>query len=108
MPRVEARVVEPGTSTLRGPGEVGEIQLRAGQVMKGYSNRPDETEAAFSEGGWLRTGDAGYIDADGYIFISDRVKDMIISGGENIYPAEIENALCPTRPSPTSRSSASL
>jgi acyl-CoA synthetase (AMP-forming)/AMP-acid ligase II len=61
--------------------------------MKGYWQKPDETAATITADGWLKTGDAGYLDADGYLYIHDRVKDMIISGGENIYPAEIENAL---------------
>ncbi len=62
--------------------------------MAGYWNRPDETARVVSADGWLRTGDAGYLDADGYVFIHDRVKDMVISGGENVYPAEVESALC--------------
>jgi long-chain acyl-CoA synthetase len=62
-------------------------------VMKGYWNQPGETAAALVDGQWLRTGDAAYLDAQGYIFLFDRFKDMIISGGENIYPAEIENVL---------------
>ena len=93
MPGAEMRVVEPDTGRTLDRGQVGEIQLRAGQAMKGYWNRPDDTAATFTPDGWLRSGDAGYIDEEGYLYISDRVKDMIISGGENIYPAEIENAL---------------
>ena len=58
-----------------------------------YWNRPEETAAAFTEDGWLRTGDVGYVDAEGYIFIVDRVKDMVISGGENIYCAEVERVM---------------
>ena len=61
--------------------------------MKGYWNNPEATRAAFLPGGWLRTGDAGYFDADGFLYIHDRIKDMIISGAENVYPAEVENAL---------------
>jgi acyl-CoA synthetase (AMP-forming)/AMP-acid ligase II len=61
--------------------------------MKGYYRDPAATAAAITPDGWLRTGDAGYLDEDGYLYIHDRVKDMIISGGENIYPAEVENAL---------------
>jgi acyl-CoA synthetase (AMP-forming)/AMP-acid ligase II len=74
------------------PGEVGEIQFRAPWTMAGYWQRPQETAAAL-EGGWLHTGDAGYFDEDGYLFIHDRIKDMIVTGGENVYPAEVENAL---------------
>ena len=73
-------------------GEVGEIAIRAPNVMKGYWNKPDSTKAAVVDG-WLRTGDAGYFDEEGYLYIHDRVKDMIVSGGENIYPAEVESAL---------------
>ena len=73
--------------------EVGEIWVRTPQNMKGYWNLPEETAKTILEDGWLRTGDAGYLDADGYLYIHDRVKDMIVSGGENIYPAEIENVL---------------
>ena len=74
-------------------GQVGEIQIRSPGVMKGYWNRPEATAQAIDSEGWFKTGDAGYFDAEGYLFIHDRVKDMIVSGGENIYPAEVENAL---------------
>src|SRR3712207_1305278 len=62
-------------------------------VMKGYWKKPDATRAAFLSDGWLRTGDAGYLDEEGFVYVYDRVKDMIVSGGENVYPAEVENAL---------------
>jgi acyl-CoA synthetase (AMP-forming)/AMP-acid ligase II len=62
-------------------------------VMKGYWNDPDATREAIDEEGWFHSGDVGYLDVDGYLFIHDRVKDMIVSGGENIYPAEVENVL---------------
>ena len=74
-------------------GTVGEIEIAGPNVFPGYLNLPEATEAAFSPDGWFRSGDMGYLDADGYLYISDRLKDMIISGGENIYPAEVENAL---------------
>jgi long-chain acyl-CoA synthetase len=74
------------------PGEHGEIVLRGPSVMKEYLNRPAETAEAL-RGGWLHTGDVGYLDADGFLFIVDRKKDMIIRGGENIYPAELEAML---------------
>ena len=67
--------------------------VRTVQNMKGYWNLPDETAKTILDDGWLRSGDAGYLDEDGYLYIHDRVKDMIVSGGENIYPAEIENVL---------------
>ena len=71
--------------------------------MKGYWNKPEATARDDHADGWFKTGDAGYLDEDGYVFLHDRVKDMIVSGGENMYPAEIENVLMRTRPSPTSR-----
>ena len=74
------------------PGEVGEIIVKTKQNMKGYWNLPEETAKAI-DGEWFRTGDAGYLDSDGYLYIHDRVKDMIVSGGENVYPAEVESAL---------------
>jgi len=74
-------------------GEVGEIVIRSASNMLGYFGQLQATADTLVAGGWLRTGDAGYLDADGYVFIHDRVKDMIISGGENIYPAEVENAV---------------
>jgi acyl-CoA synthetase (AMP-forming)/AMP-acid ligase II len=73
-------------------GTVGQILVRGGQVMQGYWRKPEETEAAL-RGGWMHTGDAAYMDDEGYIFIVDRVKDMIVSGGENVYSAEVENAV---------------
>jgi long-chain acyl-CoA synthetase len=74
-------------------GSVGEIATRSIGNMSGYWNLPAATASVLSADGWLRTGDAGYVDAEGYVYIHDRVKDMIISGGENIYPAEVENAI---------------
>ncbi len=73
--------------------EVGEIATRSDRNMSRYWNNPDATSETIDADGWLRTGDAGYLDEDGYLYIHDRVKDMIISGGENVYPAEVENAL---------------
>ncbi len=80
-----------------GVGEIGEIAIQGGMVMAGYWNRPEATAETVTPDGWLKTGDAGYRDAEGYVFVHDRVKDMIVSGGENIYPAEVENAIlgCP-------------
>ncbi|HEX5856617.1 MAG TPA: long-chain fatty acid--CoA ligase [Microbacterium sp.] len=74
-------------------GTVGQIEITGPNVFPGYLNLPEATAEAFSPDGWFRSGDMGYLDADGYLFVSDRLKDMIISGGENIYPAEIENLL---------------
>ncbi|MCG6911378.1 MAG: long-chain fatty acid--CoA ligase [Deltaproteobacteria bacterium] len=87
----EVRVVDYNGQDLP-PGEKGEVLLRAPNMMKGYLNRPEETDDAIKDG-WLHTGDVAKMDADGFLYILDRKKDMIISGGENIYPAEIEDAL---------------
>ena len=91
-PWVELRVVDPEGRDCE-PGVVGELWVRSRQNMKGYWNQAAETAKTITPDGWLRTGDAGYVDSDGYVFLHDRVKDMIVSGGENIYPAEVENAL---------------
>lgn len=74
-------------------GQAGEIMVRGPMVMKGYWNRPEETAAVLSADGWFRTGDIGMVDNEGYIFIVDRKKDMVISGGENIYCAEVERIM---------------
>jgi acyl-CoA synthetase (AMP-forming)/AMP-acid ligase II len=73
-------------------GVVGEIVARGPQLMKEYWRLPEDTDRAL-RGGWLHTGDAGYCDEDGYIYVSDRIKDMIVSGGENVYPREVEDVL---------------
>ncbi len=74
-------------------GERGEICLRGPNIMKGYWNRPEATAEAIDAEGWFHSGDIGYLDEDGFLFICDRLKDMVISGGENVYPAEVESAL---------------
>jgi len=74
------------------PNQVGEILMRGPSIMKGYWKRPEATAQTIRDG-WFRSGDAGYLDADGYLFIHDRVKDMIVSGAENVYPAEVESVL---------------
>lgn len=76
-----------------GTGEQGEICIKGPNVMRGYWNRPDATEAAIDKEGWFHSGDIGYLDEDGFLFICDRLKDMIISGGENIFPVEVESAI---------------
>ena len=73
-------------------GDVGEICCRGAHVMQGYWNKPEQSAEAL-RGGWLHTGDLGYLDADGFVFVVDRLKDMIVTGGENVYSAEVENAL---------------
>ncbi len=87
----EVRVVGPDDRELP-RGEVGEVVARGPQLMLGYWNKPEETASAL-RGGWMHTGDSAYMDEDGFIFIVDRMKDMIISGGENVYSAEVENAV---------------
>ena len=90
---VELRIVDTDSGTDLPPGAVGEVWTRSAQNMLGYWNKPEETAAVLTKDGWFHTGDAGWIDADGYLFLHDRIKDMIVSGGENVYPAEVENAL---------------
>jgi long-chain acyl-CoA synthetase len=92
-PWVELRIADPATGAPRGPHDVGEVWLRAPNVTPGYFNRPAESAAALTGDGWLRTGDGGYLDAEGYLFLTDRIKDMIVSGAENVYPVEVEEAL---------------
>jgi len=75
-----------------GPNVDGEVCARGGNFMREYWNRPTETADAFRDG-WYHTGDGGHVDEQGYVFLVDRVKDMIVTGGENVYPAEVENAL---------------
>lgn len=93
LPWVELALIDPATERPVAPGEVGEIRIRSGMVAQGYWRKPDETASAITTDGWLKTGDAAYCDAAGYVFIHDRYKDMIVSGGENVYPTEIENVL---------------
>jgi fatty-acyl-CoA synthase len=88
---VELRTAEGALITAAGVD--GEIWIKGRNVVAGYWNRPEETAALRDDDGWLRTGDAGRFDAEGYLYITDRVKDMVISGGENVYPAEVEKAL---------------
>ncbi len=90
-PGVEVKVVDANGAEVP-VGEVGEIVIKAPIVMKGYWNKPEATADSVRLG-WMHTGDAAYKDADGYFFIYDRVKDMIVTGGENVYPAEVENAV---------------
>ncbi|HEX7035677.1 MAG TPA: fatty acid--CoA ligase [Pseudomonadales bacterium] len=75
------------------PGETGEICIRTPALMLGYWNKPEATAETMTADGWFRSGDAGYLDEDGYVYIQDRYKDMIVSGGVNIYPAEVESAI---------------
>ncbi|GAA2617041.1 long-chain-fatty-acid--CoA ligase [Actinomadura fulvescens] len=92
-PECQLKIVDPATLEEVPLGEVGEILCRTPQNMQGYWGMPEATSSALLPDNWFRTGDAGYLDEDGYLYIHDRVKDMIISGGENIYPAEVENVV---------------
>lgn len=91
FPMVEVRVVDPHDKPLP-PRTVGEIVVRGDNVMMGYWERPEETKRAIVDG-WMHTGDAGYMDEDAYVYIVDRLKDMIVTGGENVYSAEVENCV---------------
>jgi fatty-acyl-CoA synthase len=88
----EVRITDEHGDVVPG-GTVGEIEISGPNVFLGYHGQPDATAAAFTDDHWFRSGDLGYLDADGYLYIADRLKDMIISGGENIYPAEVENLI---------------
>ena len=93
LPGVELAILDADGNRLP-PRQVGEIATRSGSNMVGYWNLPEATAQTIDKDNWLRTGDAGYMDEDGYLYIHDRIKDMIISGAENIYPAEVESAIC--------------
>jgi acyl-CoA synthetase (AMP-forming)/AMP-acid ligase II len=92
MPGIEIKIIDKDGNTLP-PETVGEVATRSTSNMAGYWKNAEATKETIDADGWLRTGDAGYLDADGYLYIHDRVKDMIISGAENIYPAEVESAM---------------
>jgi fatty-acyl-CoA synthase len=93
MPEIEVKVIDTETGSGLPPGEQGEVCCRGYSVMKGYYKMPEATAKAVDSDGWLHTGDLGVMDADGYLSITGRSKDMIIRGGENIYPREIEEFL---------------
>lgn len=94
FPSTEIRVVDPDHPTVdRAPGERGELLLRGPQVFTGYWNKPEETALSLLDGGWLRTGDIVEVDADGFVSIVDRIKEIIITGGFNVMPSEVEEAL---------------
>jgi len=93
LPGVEVRVVNSESSGLLLAGEIGDVQLRGPNIFKGYWQQPDKTSTSFSSDGWFKTGDLGYLEADGYLTLCGRSKDLIISGGLNIYPPEVERVL---------------
>jgi malonyl-CoA/methylmalonyl-CoA synthetase len=93
FPGQEARVVDVQTRRPLPPGEIGEIEVRGPHVFAGYWQRPEATREAFTEDGWFKTGDLGWCSADGYYTITGRARELIISGGYNIYPREVEDVL---------------
>jgi len=93
IPEAEIRVVDPESLEDVPEGEHGELWFRTPQLMKGYLNKPEATAEVITDDGWFRTGDMGKVDADGYVFVEDRLKDMIITGGENVYSPEVERVL---------------
>ena len=93
LPGAEVRVVDPATGQDVAAGQPGEFWFRSAQRMMGYLNKPADTAEAITEGGWLRSGDIGHVDDTGYLYVSDRVKDMIITGGENVYSPEVEQVV---------------
>jgi len=93
VPGADVAIMPVSEERILPSGEEGEICVRTPAAMKGYWKLPEETARVIQPSGWLRTGDAGVMDEDGFVYIRDRVKDMIVSGGENVYPAEVESAL---------------
>lgn len=93
LPGVAVRIAHPQTDEPLPDGAVGEVQVRGANVCKGYWRQPDKTAVAFTPDGWLRTGDLGRLDADGRLWVTDRLKDLVISGGENVSAREVELVL---------------
>ena len=93
LPGAEVRVVDPATGQDVTAGQPGEFWFRSAQRMMGYLNKPEDTAEAITGEGWLRSGDIGHVDDGGFLYVSDRVKDMIITGGENVYSPEVEQAV---------------
>jgi fatty-acyl-CoA synthase len=93
MPRLESQIIDPGTGEVLERGQIGELCTRGYAVMQGYWNQPEKTAEAIDADGWIHTGDLARMDDEGYVVIEGRIKDMVIRGGENIYPREIEEFL---------------
>src|SRR5262249_29408818 len=93
LPEVEVKIIDPATGNERPIGQAGELCCRGYNVMKGYYNNPEATAEAIDRAGWLHTGDQATLDRDGYVKITGRIKEIIIRGGENIAPKEIEDLL---------------
>ena len=87
------RVVDPVTLADCPAGQRGEVLVAGVRIMKGYWRKPEQTAEVMLPGGWLRTGDGGSFDPDGFLYLHDRLKDLIVSGGENVYPAEVESVM---------------
>jgi acyl-CoA synthetase (AMP-forming)/AMP-acid ligase II len=92
-PWMELQIVDPASGDPLPTDGIGEVRVRGSSVTPGYFDNPEATDAALHPDGWLHTGDGGYLDADGYLFLTDRIKDMIVTGAENVYPAEVEEVL---------------
>jgi len=92
-PWMELQIVEPGTGRALERNRIGEVRVRGDSVTPGYFRNQAETATALASDGWLATGDGGYLDDDGYLFLTDRIKDMIVSGAENVYPIEVEEVI---------------
>ena len=92
-PHLEIKIVDPSTGEALPRGHAGEFCTKGYSVMLGYWNQPDKTAEAINDDGWMHTGDIGEMDSDGYVTITGRIKDMVIRGGENIYPREVEEFL---------------
>ncbi len=93
MSDVDCRILDPDTGKPMPIGEIGEIVVKGPNIMQGYWNREEETKAIFTEDGWMRTGDLGRMDQDGFFYVAERKKDMIIASGFNVYPREVEEVL---------------
>ena len=93
MPHCESRIIDPLSGEVVPRGEIGELCTRGYVVMKGYWDQPDKTAEAIDADGWMHTGDLARMDQDGYVVVEGRIKDLVIRGGENIYPREIEEFL---------------
>jgi fatty-acyl-CoA synthase len=93
LPEMEIRIADPASGEILGPNRPGELLVRGYNVMKGYYNNTEATRAAIDDEGWLRTGDQATMDEEGYVRITGRIKDIIIRGGENISPREIEDLM---------------
>lgn len=93
LPGIDQRIVDPATGRVLGPGEDGEVRMKGANIMQGYFNRPEESAGVFDEQGYFKTGDMGRLDGERHLFITGRIKEMMIVGGENVFPREIEEVL---------------